>query len=73
MNKQPKLCFVIALDQVTWHMSVDVSYWCTGPSAHPSPMFSGVDASDVPDVLAVDDPALVAHFDALAYDVSFRS
>ena len=36
-------------------------------------MFSGVDASDVPDVLVVDDPALVAHFDALAYDVSFRS
>ena len=36
-------------------------------------MFSGVDASDDFDVLAVDDPALVAHFDALAYDVSFRS
>ena len=36
-------------------------------------MFSGVDDSDVHDMLAVDDPALVAHFDALAYDVSFRS
>ena len=36
-------------------------------------MISGVDASDDFDVLAVDDPALVAHFDALAYDVSFRS
>ena len=36
-------------------------------------MFSGVDAFDVPDVLAVDDPALIAHYDALAYDVSFRS
>ena len=39
----------------------------------PLPMFSGVDASDEFDVLAVDDPALVAHFDALAYDVSFKS
>ena len=39
----------------------------------PLPMFSGFDASDEFDVLAVDDPALVAHFDALAYDVSFRS
>ena len=36
-------------------------------------MFSSVDASDDFDVLAVDDPTLVAHFDALAYDVSFRS
>ena len=36
-------------------------------------MFSGVDVSDANDVLAVDDPALVAHFDALAYDVFFRS
>ena len=36
-------------------------------------MFSGVDDSDVLDVYAVDDPALVAHYDALAYDVSFRS
>ena len=39
----------------------------------PLPMFSGVDASDEFDVLAVDDPALIAHYDALAYDVSFRS
>ena len=39
----------------------------------PLPMFSGVDASDDFDVLGVDDPALVVHFDALAYDVSFRS
>ena len=39
----------------------------------PLPMFSGVDVYEDFDVLAVDDPALVAHFDALAYDVSFRS
>ena len=36
-------------------------------------MFSGVDASDMYDVLAVDDLALITHFDSLAYDVSFRS
>ena len=36
-------------------------------------MFSGVDDSDVLDVFAVDDLALIAHFDALAYNVSFRS
>ena len=39
----------------------------------PLPVFSSVDASDDFDVLAVDDPALVAHYDALAYYVSFRS
>ena len=48
-------------------------YLSTGPSAYPSPMFLGDDVSDDFDVLAVDDPALVAHFDALAYDVFFRS
>ena len=41
--------------------------------ATPSPKFSSVDDSDVHDVHAVDDLALVAHYDALAYDVSFRS
>ena len=45
-------------------------YWAF---AHPSPLFSSVDSFDVYDVLAVDDPALIAHFDSLAYDVSFRS
>ena len=39
----------------------------------PLPMFSSVGESDDFDVLAVDDPALIAHYDALAYDVSFRS
>ena len=54
-------------------MIVYVSYWCAGPSTHPFPLFSGVDASDVYDMFAVDNPALIAHYDALAYDVSFRS
>ena len=36
-------------------------------------MISGVDVYEANDVLAADDPALVARFDALAYDVSFRS
>ena len=39
----------------------------------PLPLLSSVGESDDYDVLAVDDPALIGHFDALAYDVSFRS
>ena len=39
----------------------------------PLPIFSGVDASEDFDVLAIDELALIAHYDALAYDVSFRS
>ena len=36
-------------------------------------MLSSDDVSDVYDVLTVDDPAMIAQFDSLAYDVSFKS
>ena len=54
-------------------MFVCVSYRCTGPSAHSFPLLSGDDALNIHDVLTVDDPVMIAHFESLAYDVSFRS
>ena len=46
-------------------------YWCTRPPAHPSPSDAGDD--DPCDLFDVDDPAMIAHFDSLGFDVSFRS
>ena len=54
-------------------MTVYVVIEVLGLLLTPLPIFSGVDASEDFDVVAINDPALIAHDDALAYDVSFRS